>query len=454
MTRTDGYLSYADQAMLLTLRGAAHEAVIQALWLYPQLADLDGLVLLHRRLAQGRLGRRIETSRLPFGRHRWVAAEGTPFTVDRGSIARDCLYDWADRQVDQQLDPVSGPPWRLSATRTRDGGTVVSLVVSHCIADGTATAQALVAAATGTPSPASHAHPGSRGAAAVAWSDLRRLGADLPDVGRALKAAARALRAQPAAGGQTPAPDPPAGAPRTLHLPTASLIADVEAWEARAKELRGNRFALAAAVAAHLGAAFGRAQAGSVMLLVPVSARDDDQPGGTPDGNPDGTLDANVVSLAHVPVPTSGLASDLTALRDALRTGIADARDQPDPMMELLPLVPFVPRRAIGALADRAFGFGSDLPVSVSNMGVLSADILRADGTPAESLLFRGVDRHLSAANLARRRGVLSVFTGAVGGQWTLTTSGSRPDATTTSADLRAALRRAVADLGAPGTII
>lgn len=178
------------------------------------------------------------------------------------------------------------------------------------------------------------------------------------------------------------------------------------------------------------------------MMLVPVSERADSD------------LDGNLVALAHIRVPTPGPDSDLTDIRSAVRTGITDARSEPDAMVSLLPLVPFVPRRAIGSLTNRAFGFGSDLPVSVSNMGVLPDSIRYADGTPAEVLLFRGVDRNVSTASLVRRNGVLSVFSGAIDDQWTLTTSGWQAETLTRSAELRAALARAAADLGVVGAIL
>ena len=456
MTGPAEYVSYADQAMLLTLRGAGQEAVMQALWLYERPVDREGLLRLHRNLGQGLLGRRIELSPLPFGRHRWVAADGAPFAMAGERVAHTSLYDWADRQVDLPLDPVRGPSWRLSAAPAGDGGAVVSLVVSHCIADGAGTARALISAMAGGAPSRPYPRPGSRTATGATVSDLRRLGGDLPDIGRAIRTGGRALRPGHRGAGQGPTPAPtavPSGAPsgteappaddtRTVHLPTASLVCDLAVWDDRAAEVGGNRFARAAAVGAHLGTAFGREQGGTVMLLVPVSRRVEDD------------HDGNAVALAHVRVPTAGLDTDLTQLRAALRAGIAAARREPDPMMAMLPLVPFVPRRAIGALLNRALGFGDDLPVSVSNLGELPPEINCADGTPAELTLFRGVDRHVSTASLIRRRGVLSVFAGAIGGQWTLTTSGWQPGGATTPAELRRALARAATDLGVAGRVI
>lgn len=444
MTGSEEYLSYADQAMLLTLRGAAQEAVIQALWFYGRPTDRAALSRFHHRLEQGLFGRRIERSPLPFGRHRWVAAAGAPLTVTEEGVPRASLYEWADRQVDLPLDPEAGPAWRLSATSLADGGSVVSLVVSHCIADGAAVQQALVAAADdragGAPSP----RPGLRTASHGATADLRRLRSDLPEIGAALRSGARALLRDRRASRRRVAgsPPPPLGDARVVHLPTVSLVGDADEWTGRAQELNGTLFALAAAVATRLAAAVGRERDGAVMLLVPVSERADDD------------LSGNVVSLAHIRVPARGWEEDLTPLRAALRGGLAAARREPDPMTTLLPLIPFVPRRAMGRLVDQALGYGSDLPVSVSNMGTLPTAVLRADGTFADLALFRGVDRRVSADSLRRRRGVLSVFAGVIGKQAVLTATGWQPGAVTTSSELRRELVAAATDLGVTGEVV
>ena len=74
---------YPDQAMFLALRGADQEAAMQALWFYDHPVDRDGIARFHRNLYNGLLGRRIESSPLPFGRHRWVAA-----STEEGSRAK------------------------------------------------------------------------------------------------------------------------------------------------------------------------------------------------------------------------------------------------------------------------------------------------------------------------------------------------------------------------------
>lgn len=441
MTGQDHYVSYTDHALLLMLRGASHDAVMQVLWLYPEAADARGLSRFHRRLTRGPLGRRIESSPLPFGRPRWVAGEPAPLVMDPAAIGIRSLYEWADRQVDLPLDPEHGPAWRLSATGMHGGATAVSLVISHCVADGTAALRALVAAIADDGAQPGHSWGDHRSGTAAVRADLRRLRSDLPEIRRALRALSGSVHSARGTGA-SPSPAEPPAAAGTVHLPTASLLVDLAEWDESAAARSGNRAALATAVAVHLGDHFHRERSGRVTLLVPVSRRRDDN------------LDGNAVGLARIAVPVSTAVGDLTGMRDLLRSGIATARAEKDPLGDLLPLVPFIPRRAIGRLADRAFGFTQDLPVSVSNMGVVPPDILRADGTPAQTLLFRGVDRHLPAEVLARRRGVLSVMVGAVGRTLSLTAVGCSPDGNTTGADLRRALGEAAADLGVTGTLV
>jgi hypothetical protein len=70
----DNLLAYIDQGSFLALRAFGHEPLGQYVWVYEHDIDIDRLRQLHRNLGDGLLGRRIERSPLPFGRHRWVAA--------------------------------------------------------------------------------------------------------------------------------------------------------------------------------------------------------------------------------------------------------------------------------------------------------------------------------------------------------------------------------------------
>ena len=73
--------------MFLSLRAAGEEPVAQLVSVYEHAVDLDGLRRFHRNFDQGLIGRRIERSPLPFGRHRWVSDRG-PSDIDIAECAR------------------------------------------------------------------------------------------------------------------------------------------------------------------------------------------------------------------------------------------------------------------------------------------------------------------------------------------------------------------------------
>ena len=58
------------------------------------------------------------------------------------------------------------------------------------------------------------------------------------------------------------------------------------------------------------------------------------------------------------------------------------------------------------------------------------------DGTPAEYLAFRGVDRHVSADNLDRRRGIMTVTSGQIADKMTITVISYQPGMENSQAEL------------------
>lgn len=157
---------------------------MQVLWVYEHPIDLDGLKRFHHDFGRGMLARRIEPSPLPFGRHRWVSA-GPPPELAISDTPRDRaeLHDWADEQVELPLDPQWGPGWRFGVQPFTDGSTVVSLVISHCIADGGAVVIGLVQAVLGMHRDLGYPAPRSLSRLRVMAADLRQLLRDAPEVG-------------------------------------------------------------------------------------------------------------------------------------------------------------------------------------------------------------------------------------------------------------------------------
>ena len=439
---------YADQALFLALRGAGQEAVMQGLWIYRHPVDLDGVRRFHRNLFGTLLARRIESSPLPFGRHRWVSQPFTDSNLDLAERprSRDEMYTWADEQVELPLDPEWGPAWRLGVQPFDDGTTVVSLVVSHCVADGAGSFMAIAQASTGATRDLLLPPAGARTRRHGIREDLRQLRGDLPEVGRTLRRAARvAVGRRAELGRSAPKRSVPGAGSRTVRMPTVSVFIDATQWDARAQSLGGNSFSLVAGFAGKLAARLHRARAsdGAVTLMLPVSERADlDDTGG------------NVVTIANVSFDPALVTTDLSGPRTAIREGLKNAREVPDEMVELLPLIPFVPKRGIARIADATFGFSTDLPVSCSNFGVLPPELTRVDGTPAEFLCFRGVDRHASVDNLERRRGVMTVTSGQIADTMTMTVISYQPGMENSRAELCGILTETLKDFGLSGQIV
>ena len=444
---SNNLVPYPDQAMFLALRGADQEAVMQALWFYDRPVDRDGLARIHRNLYNGLLGRQIEASPLPFGRHRWVSAAATESTLDIGEHPRprEQLFDWADEQVALPLDPEWGPAWRLAVQPFEDGTTVVSIVISHCVADGAGAVLSIVEAVNGMTRDLGYAAPGSRTRSRAVREDLRQLGRDLPEIGRTVARFAKVAfsrrrdLARPSAA--------PAGGVQgktVAHVPSASIFVDVDQWDARAASLGGNNFSLAAGFAGKIAQSLNRIRAsdGAVTLMIPVNDRGDfDDTGG------------NVVSIANVSFDPAEVTSDLTGPRNAIRDALKKARETPDEMVELLPLIPFVPKRGIAKMVDVAFGFTTDVPTSVSNLGDLPADFMKADGTPAQYVCFRGVDRQVSRDTLDRRGGLLTLAAGRVSGKVVISVISYQPGQDNTQSGLRQVIADTLAAFGLSGEI-
>ncbi|MFN8033435.1 MAG: hypothetical protein U0Q47_09075 [Mycobacterium sp.] len=445
----DNVLPYADQALFLAMRGARQEAVMQVIWIYEHPLDMEGIRRFHDDYGHGLMARRIERSPLPFGRHRWVAAPGAQADLDisRCPRPRDELYEWADEQIELPLDPEWGPGWRLGVQPLTDGSTAVGLVVSHCLADGAALVISLADAVSGTIRDLGYPPPRSRARRRAVYADLRQVVRDLPEVARTVAKAAKVAgrRRHDLTRPTTTAPNVVGLCQTTVALPSASAIVDIDQWDLRAEKLGGNSFSLVCGFAARVARSLGRTRCadGAVTLLIPVSERED-------------LADArgNVVSIATVRVDPESVNADLTDARTAIREGIRVARETPDEMIELLPLISFVPKRAFGRMADMAFGFTADLPVSVSNMGDLPSEIIGADGTAAEYACFRGVDRQVPLESLERRRGVVSVISGRIAGKIILTVVGYQPGVENTRANLRSLLSQALSDFELTGVIL
>ncbi|CAN5307440.1 hypothetical protein BH11ACT7_BH11ACT7_20320 [soil metagenome] len=448
-TGPDNRLAYIDQALFLGLRATGQAAVCQCLWVYEHEVDLEGLARFHQAFGHGLAGRRIEPSPLPFGRHRWVASPGPPsaLLIEEGLRPRDELMEWADAHASRPVDPEWGPAWHMGVQRFTDGSTAVSLVGSHCVGDGGGACLTVFEAVTGNTRDLGFPPARSRTRREAIREDVRDTLRDLPEVGKTLLGAAKLAykRRADLAGSDKPEPASTLGPDGERHVlvPAVAIYLDGAEWDTRAAALGGNSYSLVAGFAARLGQRFGRRSPvdGTVPLTVPINDR---------------TLEdtrANAVLLANVRVDPDGAASDLTAARASLKQGLKTVKEVPDETLALLPLTPFLPKRAVRRTADLAFGFSTDLPVFCSNLGELPAEISRVDGTEAEHVVLRGVDQFVPRRVLEQRHGLLTVITARVGAKLSIAVIGYQPGAENTKNRLRQIVGETLTEFGLTGGI-
>jgi hypothetical protein len=219
-----------------------------------------------------------------------------------------------------------------------------------------------------------------------------------------------------------------------------TVYLDLGEWDRRANQLGGNSYSLVAGFAAKLGISIGRGTGGTATLLIPVSDR-----------TPDDTR-ANAASIATVTLDPAQVTTDLTGARLRIKQGLAELRRNPDEMLQLLPLTPFIPKRAVKRGSDVVFGF-DDFPVSCSNLGDVDPVVARVDGSDAEYVMLRGVDRHVTRDYLERRGGLLTVLAGRVGATISITVVAYQPGAENSKAWLRAMVADVLAEFDLRGVI-
>jgi hypothetical protein len=225
-------------------------------------------------------------------------------------------------------------------------------------------------------------------------------------------------------------------------VPAIVIYVDLDDWDARAKALGGNGHSLVAGLAAKLGERMGRRRAdGNVTLLIPTSDRTEN----------DARRNAEI--LASISVDPTQVTTDLTVAKNAVRQGLKSAREVPDQPLELLPLIPFVPKRAVQKGGDAIFGFAADLPVSSSNLGDLESAIGSVDGTEAEYVILRGVAGHITRRALEERRGLLTLVGGRICGKMSISVIAYQPGGDNSKAHLRELAAHALAEFGLTGVI-
>lgn len=446
----DHRLAYLDQTALELMRVTGRSQLMQCVWVYEHPVDMEGVRRFHRNFSESLGGRHVERSALPFGRPRWVKPAGPPSQIMISEHARPRaeLLDWADEIANLPIDPERGPTWYLGVQPLTDGSTAATMVGSHVIGDGVGALLAIFEAVTGNIRDVGYELPGSRTPLRAITSDLRQAVRDLPETAPTFVKAAKLVYGkrhdltQSRAVRSSSGPDGEADG--TVIVPSVAVYVDVKDWDERAESLGGNSYSLVAGYAAKLGEHMGRRRAadGAVTLVIAINLRE----------NLEDTR-ALAMAFANASVDPAKVTTDLSEARTAVREAREAAKEQADPTLEVLPVIPWLPRRAVKGVADLLFAYSDDLPVSCSNLGDLPPQIGQIDGTDAEYVFIRAVDQNVTKRELQRSHGQLVVVSGRINGKVTISVEAYETGSENTKTRLRELAAKTLAEFGLTGVI-
>jgi diacylglycerol O-acyltransferase len=401
-TTPNDVLDLVDQAVFLGEEATGTTSVIQSVWTYDRGVDMAGLRRFHHHLLRGRLSRRIERSPLPFGRHRWVApGAGSELVVVETPRPRAQFNQWLHEQAATPLDVQHGPGWRLAALPFTDGGTGISLVISHSLTDGGGLCLALAEATAGRDDEIVWPAARSRQRWRAISADARQFLRDVPSIGRAAGTAVRVIRAGQAAT-DTRAARRPSGTDEPVTVPMATVSVDIDQWDAHARTVGATSNSLLVGVATRLAQRMGRVGAdNTVDLTMPVNDR------------VEGDTRANAITDVDFTLQPPADTTDLRGVRSNVKQALIRHRGQPNARWALVPLVPLLPkwllRRMLGV------SVGSATSVVSSNLGDVDPAINRPDGADADTFFMRTLAPGLTKATVHRLGGMLVVLSGRVG---------------------------------------
>ncbi len=443
-TPRESTLAYIDQAAFLGLRALGRGPLVQFSWIYERPVDLEGLRRLHRNLGRGLLGRLIERSAVPFGRHHWIAWPGPADLAIAGAPRpRDQATAWLDEQLALPIDPEHGPGWRLAVQPLTGGGAAVTLIASHAVCDGLGLGLAVAEAAGGIDRDLGYPPPKAR-ARGQAWrQDIREVLRSIPDMARAAVAAVRVAGRNKDDFSSSAARSAP---PETMHgsqpvtVPSLAVFIHDAEWDSCAESLGGTSNSLFAGIAARLGQLTGRVDdAGQVKLSFPVSERTE------------GDTRANALTATMLTVDPAGVAESLAGVRAEIKRNLTALSATRYELLAPLPLTPLVPQRLARKLEGMALGSGS--PVGCSNLGPLDPAVNRPDGSDADFFWMRQMESRITPDILDRLGGTLYLASGRLHGQVFLAVSGWEAGRPNSTARLAGQVTRALEDFGLSGRL-
>lgn len=428
-------LTFGDDLFLRRHRGLGAPIVNQFVWRLEESVPRASLVRLRDELARGSLSRRADRARVPGARGRWSrAAHAPPLSVGPTVLQEGDVADWLRGNLTAPLDPERGDSWRLADVRLADGGTLLSLIVAHAVADGGAMIDAVERAVSGRP-------PLTLPERAGTWTTLR---ADLADarhqVGAVLRWGAGRLMNpggdRAGAAGPMPAPAqerPPA--PEGWVVPTVVAECDTAEVEAAATRHGGTLNTWFVALCTSLAVSAGIADDDPVPVALPVAGRGPDD------------IRANTTRIARVAVDRTDLCRhDLAPLRAACRQAYAElpARvSAPASGAErgsLLTLVQMLPDAVV-----RRLPAPSGPRVLASNLGTMSPTFSAPTGTPARSVAVMAGTRAVDDAELRALGGGLTAWACTCGDRTTVTVAALDPSTVPDDDTLRALMESSLA---------
>jgi hypothetical protein len=436
-------LDLFDETIFRFEQATGVTSVGQCAWVYNRDIDIDGVRRFHHHLQRGRLSRRIERSPLPFGRHRWVSPSGeSELEVVATPRPREEFEAWLSEQAATPLDAEHGPGWHLAVLPFTDGGAGLSLTVLHSLVDGMAGCLAVAEAVSGYDGAINWPATGSRRRWQALCEDARQTTSDLPEIGRALVAAATAARlARRERGSNAAAAASPALShdDEVITIPTATMFINGDEWDARAAALGGTANTLLAGLAGRLAQHMGRVTSdGSVTLAIPVSERTADD------------TRANAVTNVDVTVDPTPAMTDLRQIRAAIKQALIHRQGVSDERWALLPLVPLLPKR----LAKRCVGVATGRATGVvsSNLGAIPPAINRPDGTDADFIWVRSLYPDMTKQTMERTGGVLALLSARVDRQVFISVQAYQPGQLNTNIALQQAFSRTLDDFSLVAT--
>ncbi|MGN7132066.1 hypothetical protein ACTHQY_02210 [Rhodococcoides corynebacterioides] len=432
----------ADESYDLAERLFGWTAPIQFAWVLRDDPGHDAVVDWATALAHGGFGRRIVRTRVPVARDRWVRSDRPPTVYAEPTVVdEDAVGAWLDRRLrDVELDPAAGRGFTVEYAHTRSGRVVLTLLVSHMIADGHAVHDALRDARRSVENRLGSVRGLPTASEVSGWSgvrgDLADAASQVPAIVRATaviaRAGVRAVLGRSAAA--APVSDAPEGvgaavdrpAPPQRDADTTLAVVDIprEQWEARAAALGGTPNSLFTAVLTSVLRGTGHVMPpGGTRVCIAVDTRSD----GDDRANASGGV---WIRLAGPVGPDTGLATIRRSSKEAFARYAVTDDAVVDHLQAIARLLPDV---VLGRLMKAIPG----PDVTVSNLGAAPGDSMAPLGAPAERFAIRAVMQGRSAADRRAQGPALAAWSVQYADTVTVTVFGIHPDLVGDTAGLR-----------------